>query len=296
MTGNIFLSVKNRSIWDRWNRQSILWTGLALGISVLGLYVFIPYFVKNGSFGGDWYNVFHPALHLFLAGKSPFSIPIFYCPPWILVLLSPLALLPRPLDWLVLVVVTLGCFGITVRRMGAKMPVMILLMTLPQFLWGVLYGNIDGLVALGLILPPQIGLIFLLIKPQIGLPVALFWLVAAWQRGKIKEVVRVFWPVTGLTLLSLILYGLWPLQMHTPVDEFWNIAYFPYLIPVGVILLIRSIREKKMNGSILAGPFLSPYIGVQSLPLAVLGLLPSQIEILAVIASLWVIWILRGPF
>jgi hypothetical protein len=282
--------------WNRWNCRSILEIGLAAIFSVAGLLVFIPYFEKNGSFAGDWNNVFHPALHLFLAGKSPFSLPMFFCPPWILILLSPLALLPRPFDWLVLVVVTFCCFGLTARRMGAKTPVMILLMTLPQFLWGVLYGNIDGLISLGLILPPQIGLLFVLIKPQIGLPVALFWFIAAWQKGKLKEVIRVFWPVTVLTLLSFLLYGLWPFQMRTPVDEYWNIAYFPYLIPVGVILLIRSIRQKNLNGSILAGPFLSPYIGIQSLPQAVLGLLPAQMDTLAAIVSLWVVWILRGPF
>src|SRR5690606_38971700 len=77
--------------------------------------------------------------------------------------------------------------------------------------------NIDWLPLVGFVLPPQIGLFFILIKPQMGLAVALFWLVEAWREGGLREVIRVFGPVGAALALSLALYGLWPLRSSQEV-------------------------------------------------------------------------------
>ena len=277
--------------------RSLLLAGATIGIVLIAVWLWLPAFMQNISqtLGGDWYVTFRPALLASLRGESPYSISSFFSIPWVLVLYAPFALLPAPFDLIVIVLCGVIATGYVAHRLGAKPYIIALLLTTPQFLWGTIYGNNDWMVALGFVLPPQIGLFFILAKPQIGAPVALFWLVEAWRCGRLIEVVRVFWPVSLTVLACLLIYRGELLHMTDASTVYWNLARFPYLVPVGLILLWRAIRGRKINKAIMAGPFLSPYIGAQSLPVALLGLLPDQTESIIVILSLWVVWFLRGP-
>jgi hypothetical protein len=76
----------------------------------------------------------------------------------------------------------------------------------------------------------------------------------------------------------MIPYGFWPLAMLDASQTPWNATPFPLLLPVGLVLLYRAIRYRQQGLSVMAAPFLAPYVGVNSLPVAVVGLLPSQIE------------------
>lgn len=122
---------------------------------------------------------------------------------------------------------------------------------------------------LGFVLPPQIGLIFVLIKPQIGIGVTLFWFFEEWRKGGLKQVVRTFMPVTIFFLISFLLYGFWPLHFKDTlaiVEETksgmgfnYNSSLWPYGLIIGFFLLARSIYKEDKKLGIMSSPFLSPY-------------------------------------
>lgn len=278
----------------RWN-----W-GRILSIAAAELVVLVAFFLWGWVIlpleGNDWLLSFRPAIVELFAGRSPYTAHGFLSPPWVLGLLSPFALLPPGAGLVAIAFVNLIAFGFAARRMGASPLAITCLLVTPQVLWGSRMGNIDWLVALGLVMPPQIGLFFVLAKPQIGAAIALFWLIEAWRRGGWREAVRVFAPVGAVTLASFALFGLWPLRSAVAIDVPWNISLFPYSLPIGLVLLTSSVRRRKLNLAIQSSPFFSPYIALYSLPVAVLGLLPSQVNTIICLAGLWVVFLIRGPF
>jgi hypothetical protein len=266
---------------------------IAIGILFAALY-WIPYMLWFTKFGCDWWLIFRPVITGVTSGVSPFANSLYYSPPWLLIFLVPFALLPPPLDMAALVTVSVTTIIFTLLKMKASPLVIILFLLTPNLWWGIFVGNVDFLVMLGFILPPQIGLIFVLLKPQIGAAVALFWAIEAWRRNGIREVVRVLAPVAMLIVLSFVIFGWWFAHMGDATKKYWNIANWPYLLPFGLVLLLKAIREHKQGLSITAGLFLSPYIHTQTLPLAVMGLLPNELETIVSILALWFVWFVRG--
>jgi hypothetical protein len=245
--------------------------------------------------GNDWLKSFRPAITELFSGGNPYFAHGFLGPPWVLLPLAPLALLPPDIGLVVVAAINLFAFGYVAHRLGAKPLVIATLLVTPQVLWGSHMGNIDWMVALGLVMPPRVGLFFVLAKPQIGAPIALFWLVEAFRRGGLPAALKTFAPVSIALLASFSLYGLWPLQATGVLDVPWNISLFPYALPVGIALLAASICNRRLNLAIFSSPFFSPYLAVYSLPVAVLGLLPAQLSTTVALISLWGIWLLRGP-
>ena len=262
---------------------------LTLG-AILTKLSFAPFIIRWASpFGSDWSTIFRPAI---MGGG--YIIPGFFSPPWLLAIMAPFSLLPRGIDVVVIVIVSIASWIFVMRRLGASALVIALMLMTPQLWWGIIYGNVDFLVPLGLVLPPQIGLFFVLSKPQAGFGIAIFWLFEAWRKGGLLRVAWTFGPIAVVSLLACIPFGFWPAHLFAANATYWNISPFPYLVPVGLIFLYRAVRNRQQGLSIISAPFLAPYVGVQSLPVAVLGLLPSQTEAIIAIVSLWFIWLMCG--
>jgi hypothetical protein len=236
--------------------------------------------------GYDYHTYFRPAV----LNGAPYSIEGFYSPPWLLALYAPFTLLPAGFDIVALIFAALTGWVYALRRLHATSQVIVLLLLTPNLQLSVLLGNHDFLIPLGLVLPPWLGLFLVLAKPQIGFGIALFWAAEAWRRGGFHELVRLLAPIVVVSILAMIPYGFWPLAMLGAPQTAWNISPFPLLVPVGLILLYRGIRYRRVEFSILAAPFLAPYVGVNSLPVVLVGLLPSRVEMLIAIAGLWVHW------
>lgn len=281
-----------RSIRFTW-RMVLIAVLVSLGIAFAVMY-WIPFFLKWADLGGDWYNFFRPAVIKALSGQSPYNIDGFFSPPWSLAIMIPFLLLPPPLDVIAWFIVSISTFIFVLIKLKASRLVIVLFLLTPNLWWGLVYSNFEWLVALGFILPPQIGIICVLVKPQIGAAIAFFWTIEAWRKGGIREVMKVCAPFGAIVVLSLILFGWWPASLEVATDKVWNIANWPYMLPIGVVLLTKAIRERKHGLAISAGPFLSPYIGTYSLPLAVLGLLPNELETVLAILALWFVFFIRG--
>jgi hypothetical protein len=271
----------------RWKRPPIKWVLLFAAIFVFWSLYFMYRWNPDGS-------IFRDAALALISGQSPYAVKGFFNPPWALFPVVPLLLLP---DWMTdsaVSTINALCFFLVAYKMGARnwmLPFVILAPSVIDEMWCV---NNTGISALGVILPPQIGLFFVLIKPHIGAPIALFWLVEAWRKGRLHEVMRVFGPVIAGSLLSILLYGLWPLNASQPIGAPWNFAPWPVGIPVGLVLLIRSFHDREIRYAMLATPFLTPYLAFHGYTLALLGLLPSISSTIAGVVGLWLFLAVNG--
>jgi hypothetical protein len=191
--------------------------------------------------------------------------------------------------------------GYIAYKRGAKPFALALYIFMPQVQFMALNGDfIDVFTSIGFILPPQIGLFFVLAKPQAGFAVALFWLAEAWQNGKIKEVFKVFAPVTLAYALMLIMFS--PNMINTLlvapkiIDAPWDANIWPYGMIIGIALLGVAIRKHNLGLAILASPCFFPYIGFYSWPIVLLGFLPNNFEFIIAIVVMCIISLITGTY
>lgn len=277
--------------FTRRNLRAVLLILLVLALIVAAMAMFLPP-------GVDWQYIFRPAVFELLAGHSPYRASWdqydFFNAPWALLPLILLAVLPVQVGRALLAVVTILSFAYVAHRLGGKPLAVALLLVSPPVMHCLLVGNIDWLVVLGFIMPPQIGLFFITIKPQIGFAVAIFWLVEAWRKGGWREVVRIFWPITVALTLSIVIFGPWPLRFETQAGVWWNASLWPMYIPVGLALLAAALHKRKIEFAMAASPCLSPYLMMHSWVAALLAVVASLPETAAAVVGFWILIAIRG--
>lgn len=266
-----------------------------LRLILLGLItgVFFVLAMNYMQVGADWGYVFRPAARAVMRLQSPFSIEGYFNAPWSILPLIPLALLPEKVGYALLILLNLMAFAYTARRLGAELIVIPVFLISPPVLHSLLNGNIDALAVLGFILPPQIGLFFVMIKPQMGIAVAAYWLIEIWRKGGFREVLRVFSPILAISLSSFVLFGLWPLNFHAEVGLWWNASLWPLSIPFGIILIVIAIRRRRMEYAMVASPCLSPYVLFHAWAGALMAIVSNGPATIAAVFGLWAIVALR---
>jgi hypothetical protein len=241
----------------------------------------------------DWSEVFRPAALEFLSGRSPYTIDGYNNPPWTIIFILPVAILPENIGRAIGLLIGLASFTYTAYRLGAKPIGIIFLLLSPPVLHCMLNGSIDWLVAVGFVLPPWIGLFLITIKPQMGVGVVVFWLVEAWRKDRWREVVRIFGPISVFTVLSIIIFGFWPSRFSSHLGEWWNASLWPASIPVGLSLLVTAFRKRRMEYAMGASPCLSPYVLLHSWVGALLAMVTSLPETVGAVVGLWIVVALR---
>jgi hypothetical protein len=132
----------------------------------------------------------------------------------------------------------------------------------PPVIHSLYYAILDWLPLIGFTFPPAIGLFFVMVKPQMGSIVALFWLVESWRSGGLWKVVRVFAHFGVVLFISFLLYGFWPMYFRE-IQEFsqgWNASLWPGSIPIGIVFAMTSLRCREIRFAMAASPLLSPYV------------------------------------
>jgi hypothetical protein len=242
----------------------------------------------------DWHKAFRPAARELVSGRSPYNVDGYFNAPWALLPLIPLALLPENVGRAIAFVVSLAALTFTAHRLGARPLAIAVLLVSPPVMHGLLNGNIDWLAAIGFVLPPQIGLFFITVKPQMGIAVGIFWMVEAYRKDGWREVMRVFGPITVAMLLSFVLFGLWPLRFERELDLWWNASLWPTSIPVGLALLVSAVRKGKIEYAMGASPCLAPYVLLHSWVGALLAIVASLPEMVAAVIGLWILVVIRA--
>lgn len=237
----------------------------------------------------DWINIYRPAALALINGKSPYSVDRFSNAPWILLPILPLLLLPESLGRAVLAlsaIISLIFIGI---KFGAKPLSLLFFLVSPPIISLMLDGNIDWIVAIGFVLPPQLGLFFLAIKPQIGIAVIAFWVWESWKKGGYREVLRVFSPVVAALLISFMVWGLWPMNFNKAFDWGGNASLWPVSLPLGLALFTASVRKKGLKLAISASPCFSPYVLLHSWIGPLIAILASTPELIAAVIGMWLL-------
>lgn len=240
----------------------------------------------------DWRYVFRPGALSLLAGQSPYAaVERQSAAPWALLALIPLAVLPEALGRGLLFVISLGAFAYAAMRLGAKRISLAFLLLSPPVLHGLLNGNIDWIVVLGCVLPPPIGMFLIAVKRQIGIGVAIYWLVEAWRTGSWRSLVRLAAPIGAAYLLSFLIFGFWPATFASIAESSasWNASLWPYSIPVGLALLIYALRQRNRRAAMASSPCLSPYVLFHSWAIVVIAIVNSEPETVAVVVGLWIL-------
>jgi len=184
--------------------------------------------------------------------------------------------------------------------LGASLGLLLLFYMGVDMIWSppVFYGmrmlNVDVLVLIGFVLPAPVGLFFVIIKPQMGLVMVIFWLVEAWRQGGLQAVLKTFLPVKVAVLLSFVLFGNWLAGRQSDLPgSFWNASLWPWSIPIGLGLLMVSLRERPKELAMSASPFLSPYLAYHSWAAALPGLIQRDYELVTVVIGMWLVAVVR---
>lgn len=268
-----------------------------IGLAIVWLLCLFVLSREYGWIGIDWYRDFRPAINLFWHGKSPYDIPGFYSPPWLLILLTPFAVLPIGLDIFAISFCSMLAFAYSAFKLGAKPWALAIFLFSPHVLKTAINGNVDSFICLGLFLPPPIGLFFLSLKPQLGFPVIIYIFISLWRDKGFYKIIISFLPIMILFGISLLIYGSWPLRYSIIAEQSWNIAPWPHLIPIGLAILVVSTKDHSPQKAFIAAPLLSPYMVIFSLPTVILGFLPDQIALLLAIIGFWILELyVKYPF
>ncbi len=274
------------------NRTRVIKTTVVLIIAMI-ISVAVGQFLPSGI---DWHESFRPASIALLAGQSPYSVETFYAAPWSLIPLLPLALLPEDFGRGLLFTVSILSFAVLARRLDAKPLAFAVFLLSPPVLHGLLNANIDWLAMLGFILPPQVGLFFVVIKPQVGLGLVVYWLVEAWRVGKFKRVVQVFAPVTLAGAVSILILGFWPFRFQNIIDysSDFNASFWPASLPIGLTLIAASLHKEEPRFAVASSPCFSPHVVFHSYAGVLAALLPQTIETVTAVIGLWILVNIRA--
>jgi hypothetical protein len=196
---------------------------------------------------GDWMDYFRPAASNWL---QPYR-PSIFNPPWLFLLLHPLALLPARLGVGLLMMASVIIVMAYVKSPAKVIAVicsapMIALLTL---------GQIDALPLLGMAIPNGLGLPLILIKPQGTFLAGLRRL----NRWSIAVVLLV-------SAISVLIWGFWWLNMDgtVPLGRSHDVSLFPYTIGVGAVLLYLGIKRGSDALLCWASLCFSPYFMITS--------------------------------
>lgn len=241
--------------------------------------------------GVDWYGTYRPAVRALAAGGMPYTAATFYNPPWALLPLLPLAWLPPLAGRAGMLALAVGALVYAAHRAGANTLATLLFLTTPPVAVLLFTGNVDWLVLVGFILPARWGVFLALVKPQVGGALAVYWLVEAWRRGKVRAVAETFAPVSA----ALLLVGFAWLRAR-PMDLAYalNASLFPVGLPVGAALLAYALVRREPRAAWAASPFFAPYLAPHSWSGALLAIVRRPFVLAAVAAGFWTLFALAG--
>lgn len=276
------------------SRPEIKYLSAAILVLVIPLLIWVTSLIlENNAWinGHDWLDYFRPASLAMLRGQTPYTYPV-YNPPWVLALLAPLALLPDNLSVASIVLLSYLSYALVIARLKVDKWNFLIFLANPALFEEIMQSNIDWIVPLGLAFPPQIGLFFVLAKPQIGAGVALFWLVEAYRSGGTRQVIKTFLPVTIAFALSFALYGFYFLNGTEVLAADWNKSFFPYAVPLGLFLMYYSLKKRDVFPALASAIFLSPYFAPQSLSVPIFGTVKSRWLLVGAVVVSWVVWLI----
>jgi hypothetical protein len=201
---------------------------------------------------GDW-QAFLDALAAIARGVSPYTVPYFYSPPWLLLFIFPLAWLPD----LAVHFVPLAALGFAAHKKRQPYLIPIVGFSVP-FIKLMSDANIEWVAMLGTLSFGYVPAVALSVKPQ----AAGLALIGYLRRDRVKYLV----PLAALAIAGYALWQ-WPIVLadNNPAEKTWNISAVQYTWPIGLYGLWRCWRKSDLMWGCVASLALSPYFSMLSL-------------------------------
>jgi hypothetical protein len=210
-----------------------------------------------------------------------FQDTLWSVPPWVHLAVKPVALLPWPSSYIVLTIITLIVLGISAIHFGSRW--WLVIFSAPVF-WEIWSGQIDWLVALGLLLavlvlkkrlsPLWFGLAWLLMlsKPWIGAMALLALTWSAYRQFGWKPLVQAAGLSLGILILTFAYRPSWyldgdifkPLTLISRHANYsTNGAFWPWTLVAWMFVFRTSSPDSRLQrilaATSLSGPFLHLY-------------------------------------
>jgi hypothetical protein len=106
-------------------------------------------------------------------------------------------------------------------------------------------------------------------------------------------VLKTFLPVGLASVLSIVVFGPWFLDIPGVGEIAINASLLPLALPIGLALTVTAIRKNEIRYSMIASPMLSPYLLLHSWIGAFLALAPKPYEAAAAVIGMWIVVALR---
>jgi hypothetical protein len=252
--------------------------------------------------GVDWSTILRPATLAFFQLGNPYHTIGSLGPPWLFVLLAPLAVLPPALGAIAIFWLNLGTWVFVTKKLGAGGLLNLLaVVTSPMVINGLLARNVDFLVMWGLLLPPEVAVYFLALKPQVGAGAMAYLALTVYRTRGFRGLLRVFLLPCLVSVLTFVAYGLKASDARETLGMPWNaspviLLGWPSLL-IGVILFVCAIMSHSPGDgariSMAATPFFCPYVGTQSWISCLPALMKSKaLYVMWGIAWAWIIYVL----
>ncbi len=245
--------------------------------------------------GVDWHETFYPAVHKVISGESPYEVPTFRNAPWTILLLAPFGLLSEDVGGILYFIASLAGYAWVAYSLKARPVAFAAFLFSPPVIYGLRMLNVDIFVLIGFVLPAPIGLFFVLIKPQMGIAMVIYWFAEAWRAGGVRAVLKTFSPVGISTILSFLIFGNWIVGRQSDLlGSFWNASLWPWALPIGLVLVALSIRDRRGDFGMAASPFLSPYLAYHSWASVLVALLRYDYQIVIAVIGMWIAGVIHS--
>jgi len=212
----------------------------------------------------------------------------------VLIPMLPLAIFSERVSGNLFFILTLALYAWVAIRLKASRVALIAFLLSSPVIYGMRMLNVDALAFVGFVLPPQIGLFFVLLKPQMGIAMIPFWMFESWREGGWRSLLRDFLPVTIATTLSLVVFGTASIgRSNDLLQSTWNASLWPWAFPIGFALTILSILHRRKDQAMAASPFLSPYLAYHSWVSVLAGLMQRDLELVLAVIGMWLVAVIR---
>lgn len=249
-----------------------------IGILLLAALFLLVAVFTAGLPTADFYDNFYAAARNALIGHSPYDAVGYICAPWGIIPLIPFAVLPPMVAHGLYFATCLFILAFIAWRLGASPLTIAAFILSPTAIGALLVGNLDAVVVSGMLFPPILGILVLMIKPQIGTGVALYYLINYARDRRWLDGLKSFLPSAAGYAFALALFPIWFIRASNNPSNIWNRSLFPYSIPVGLFLLWLALRNRNPYFALASTAFFAPYLSFYTYIIVQIGLLHKDVE------------------
>ncbi|MAU12656.1 MAG: hypothetical protein CL607_22735 [Anaerolineaceae bacterium] len=247
-------------------RQQMVWVGLGIALAwwLVGFIMFNDPNIQGKLlyiWGDQQWTFMKADQHLL----DPYAIVGYLNPPWVIVILAPFAMMPFTWSMLAQMILYFVGMALLLAKYGGSMRTLVLVSLSPLALNHMIELNIDWLVVWALLVPPAYSGPLMLAKPQLvlGYLVGFKW----------RELVRWVLVMVVLALVTLLIWGDWPLAWLANIGS--DLRPLPNTAPnvilgwgpsllIGIPFAFYAWRKRDSILGIFAGMFFMPYIASYS--------------------------------